>query len=643
MDCEHISYILNDDEYKVTAFDMTSTPRQILWALLEETPFSVGTVDIEKKVTLRVNTEATRRARVMQPLALVKREIEYYGYAIGIRKHRGNSQTVDIMKTENVKDISYSYNATEQRYSYSGDIVWGYVAGISVEEDQVRAKYISPSTYYDFNYKGKVNGTARNLSDYSDYAVNVYVVHDADYKVITCPIKADGTWESAMVYRETYTVKDTDDERNETGTTHTENVTYPLDITVGEGIKESRLAKGIKGKLEQISSYDEVTMERYVYDTDTEIKAEDGGYGYSYFEYFTVRLHSYSDAEYIRNAICNIWNCGGGKYMWYTNKVATGHKIGKVMQQVWRDGAVAFDAVGIAGAVMNLQKGRLPSSFLIPTDDTQYNKDGSNALGAYGYMLNSRTWAYDMGLVLLVFTTSGDYDICKEMLNRMKYEQNDDGSFNFSYDIYIGQLFDGYVRTGAMGWLVWGACYYTIESGNKDFVKMIKKARNWLVSKRITDSSDPRYGLMTGGYGNYNMEDYSYSGEEIEWCSVGHQCSALQALEGSSLVLKNKKYKETAELVRDSLFLKCYDRENGRLFQGINGDVPDKVWALDCTTWAGTLIFSVVHSSTAEACLETAGNVYLTQNKKIIQSREKDYYNTAYSDDETFSGFKSVQ
>ena len=523
--------------------------------------------------------------------------------------------------------------------SYSGDIVWGYVTGISVEEDQVRAKYISPSTYYDFDYKGKVTGTARNLSDFSDYAVNVYVVHDADYKVITCPIKADGTWESAMTYRETYTVKDKDEEGNETGTTHTEVVTYPLDITVGEGIKEFRLAKGKKGKWEQISSSDEVTVERYVYDADTEIKAEDGGYGYSYFEYFTVRLYSYSDAEYI-NDICKIWNCGGGKYMWYTNKAATGHKIGKVMQQVWREGAVAYDAVGIAGSIMNLQKGRLPASFLIPTDDPQYNKDGSNALGAYGYMLNSRTWAYDVGLALLVFTTSGDYDICVEMLKRMKYEQNDDGSFNFSYDIYIGQLFDGYVRTGAMGWLVWGACYYTLESGDRRFINMIKKAGDWLVSKQVTDTDDPRYGLMTGGYGSYDLENYSYSGEEIEWCSVEHQCSALQALEGCSLVLKNKKYKEAAELVRDSLFLKCYDRENGRFFQGINGGVPDKAWALDCTTWAGTLIFSVVHSSTAEACLETARSVYLTKDKKIIQSREKDYYNTTYSDDETFSGFK---
>lgn len=522
---------------------------------------------------------------------------------------------------------------------YSGDIVWGYVKGISVDEDQIRAEYISPSTYYDFSYNGKVSGTARNLTDFSGYAVNVYVIHDAAYKVITCPIASDGTWKSVMTYRETYTVKDKDEDGNETGTTHTEVVTYPLDISVGEGIKEFRLAKGITGRWETISSSDEVTVERYVYDSAEEIKAEDGGYGYNYFQYFTVRLYSYSDAEYI-NDICKIWNCGGGKYLWYTNKVASGHKIGKVMQQVLRDGAVAYDAVGIAGAIMNLQKGRLPASFLIPTDDPQYNKDGSNALGAYGYMLNSRTWAYDVGLALLVFTTSGDYDICREMLKRMKYEQNDDGSFNFSYDIYIGQLFDGYVRTGAMGWLVWGACYYTLESGNRDFAKMIKKSGDWLVSKQVTDSADPRYGLMTGGYGSYNMDDYSYSGEEIEWCSVEHQCSALQALEGCSLVLKNKKYKEAAELVRDRLFLKCYDRENGRFFQGVNGGVPDKAWALDCTTWAGTLIFSVVHSSTAKACLKTAGDVYLTKNKKIIQSSKKDYYNTAYSDSGTFSGFK---
>lgn len=30
---------------------------------------------------------------------------------------------------------------------------------------------------------------------------------------------------------------------------------------------------------------------------------------------------------------------------------------------------------------------------------------------------------------------------------------------------------------------------------------MIKKAGDWLVSKQVTDTDDPRYGLMTGGMG----------------------------------------------------------------------------------------------------------------------------------------------
>lgn len=195
--------------------------------------------------------------------------------------------------------------------------------------------------------------------------------------------------------------------------------------------------------------------------------------------------------------------------------------------------------------------------------------------GAYGYMLNSRCWSYDVGLALLVFSTSGDWDIVMEMLHRLKEDQNADGSWNFSYDIYIGKLFHDYVRTGAIGWVVWGICYAILQMGTfcdekHGFKKMLMKAGEWILSRQITDTKDPRYGLLRGGYGAYDSE-YRYSDVEIEWCSTEHQCSTLQALEGLSLVLNDKKYKEAAELVRDQLFLKCYDESNGRFYQGING------------------------------------------------------------------------
>ena len=286
---------------------------------------------------------------------------------------------------------------------------------------------------------------------------------------------------------------------------------------------------------------------------------------------------------------------------------------------------------------------RYPASFLIPEDDPQFSKEGNTAMGQYGYMLNSRCWAYDVGLALLVFATSGDFDICLEMLHRMKEDQNTDGSWNFSYDIYIGKLFHDYVRTGAIGWIVWGACYAILQMGTFGdeewgFREMLEKAGRWIISRQVTDPDDPRYGLLQGGYGAYD-NDYNYTAVEIEWCSVEHQCSTLQALEGLSLVMKSGEYKACAELIRDQLYLKCYDGENHRFYQGINGGEPDKAWALDCTTWAGMLISSVVHSETAKACLATAKEVYLTENQPLVQSMETDYYNQRYTSNETYSGF----
>ena len=140
--------------------------------------------------------------------------------------------------------------------------------------------------------------------------------------------------------------------------------------------------------------------------------------------------------------------------------------------------------------------------------------------------------------------------------------------------------------------------------------------------------------------GAYNMEDYSYIDTDIEWCSVEHQCSGLQALEGCALVLKNEKYKKAAELVRDQLILKCYDKENGRFYQGINGGIPDAAWALDCTTWAGSLVFSVVQDDASKACFSTARSVYLTEEKQIVKSSDQEHYNQTYSDSRSFTGFK---
>ena len=541
-----------------------------------------------------------------------------------------------IKRQLNVNDFKYQIAFSREYGSYfSEDVLWGTIDGLSDSEEQITPQYISTDEFYGYDYTGQVSGSAS-----ASGAVNVYVYRDNKYLVTTCPVKG-GRWISEATYRETYLVPDYDLETGEEIGEHEEVVYYTLPIEVQEGIKMFNYCTGYTSYWEDVSQpgaeYEKA--ERLVYTGTDEVSDEDGGSAYPYYTYFKVRLYSYSDTEYL-NDECKVYCTNDGTRLWFTENAVQGDKIAKLVQQVLRSGEIQYDVVAISGAISNITNGRLPASFLIPTDDPQYDKDGSKAKWKYGYCLNNRTWAYDVGLALLVFTTSGDYDICREMLNRMKYEQNYDGSFNFSYDIYIGQLFEGYVRTGAMGWLIWGMCYYTLETGDRSYVEMIEKGGDWMIGRQITDTNDPRYGLMTGGIGAYNMDDYSYIDTDIEWCSVEHQCSGLQALEGCSLVSKKSKYKKAAELVRDQLYLKCYDKSNGRFYQGINGGVPDGAWALDCTTWAGSLIFSVVNKECPQACIKTAMDVFLTSGKSIIQSSEQDHYNETYSSSSTFSGFK---
>ncbi len=179
---EHISYILNNDEYLTTAFEMTGTPKQILDALLMDTPLASGVVEPTQQVTLLVNREATRRALVMQLLALVDGEIEYSGYTIGIRNHVGSSEEIDVMRRANVTDISYSYNSTEQRYSFSLEL---YQKGALKLGDELRIKFAP----FGIDIHRRLVGMEWNPFNYKEVNITVgaYMptVSDSLYQLVT--------------------------------------------------------------------------------------------------------------------------------------------------------------------------------------------------------------------------------------------------------------------------------------------------------------------------------------------------------------------------------------------------------------------------------------------------------------------------
>lgn len=348
-------------------------------------------------------------------------------------------------------------------------------------------------------------------------------------------------------------------------------------------------------------------------------------------------MHAVGDTEHLTDN-CKIYHNVSGNKFFFSNKAYLGMKICKV---VIPNGTGGWSVIGLAGGISNATTGRFPASFLIPEDDPQYDKDGSTAQGAYGYLLNSRTFLYDVGLAFLVLAEAEEYTLCQKMLERLEIEQNSDGSFNFSFDIYIGVLFHHYVRTGSVGWLVWGICYYILKSGdyNPRWLNILDKAGVWICSQQITDENDERYGLLTCGYGSYNMDDYSYNDEKITLCSTEHNCSTLQALFGLSLIFDPTDridYGYRASLVKTGLMNTLWNRDADRFYQGVN----DPAWALDCATWAGIQSYNCINRIYAEKCENLSADVYTMTGKRIVQGTTKDRYNQKYYSNSTFDGFK---
>ena len=179
---EHVSYILNDEKYKVVSYDDSGTVLSHLQTLLSGTPFTVGIVDFSDEVTLKVNNETTRRSVIMQLIAMVGGEIEYDGYTIGIRKHVGKTTKTDIMATANVEDISYTHNAAEDNTNYSLSL---YQKGSLELGDELLLKFAP----LHINTESRIVGMEWNPFNYKEVSIAVgqYIptLNDSLYELIS--------------------------------------------------------------------------------------------------------------------------------------------------------------------------------------------------------------------------------------------------------------------------------------------------------------------------------------------------------------------------------------------------------------------------------------------------------------------------
>ena len=118
VECEHKSYELNNDEYKLTEFDFEGAPSECLISLLQGTSMTAGICDPTIPIKLKINRECTRRAALMQLIALCGGEIEYNGNEINIRSHRGSEEYLGIMDGRNVSDLTMETDSRSRTTNY---------------------------------------------------------------------------------------------------------------------------------------------------------------------------------------------------------------------------------------------------------------------------------------------------------------------------------------------------------------------------------------------------------------------------------------------------------------------------------------------------------------------------------------------
>lgn len=116
--CEHKSYELNNAEYNLTEFEFVGSPAECLIALLDGTSLTAGTCIPTIPTELKINRECTRRAALMQLVALCGGEIEYSGNEINIHSHRGSEGLIQIMDGRSVSNLTMETDSRSSTTNY---------------------------------------------------------------------------------------------------------------------------------------------------------------------------------------------------------------------------------------------------------------------------------------------------------------------------------------------------------------------------------------------------------------------------------------------------------------------------------------------------------------------------------------------
>jgi hypothetical protein len=245
-------------------------------------------------------------------------------------------------------------------------------------------------------------------------------------------------------------------------------------------------------------------------------------------------------------------------------------------------------------------------------------------LGRYG-----RTFTYDQALAAITWLMSDHPDRierARRLLAFLGSYQNwdspisgaENGSFGFSFN-NVGRFFvpNGnrdsfydmdYLRGGATGWAGYSFSFYQRLTTDLGFEAIARRTGDYLLTLQVMDPEDPRYGLLKGGYGAWNIETWRFQEGYKEWVSTEHHIDAYFFLRDLGRLTGDSRYQQAASLLLLRI-PRMWNERKGRLDQGIKQDctfVPNEGDALDASSWGAMFWLAVGDLRRAERSLAFA-------------------------------------
>ncbi len=224
--------------------------------------------------------------------------------------------------------------------------------------------------------------------------------------------------------------------------------------------------------------------------------------------------------------------------------------------------------------------------------------------------LSSRSFVYDNALYVLWALQQGRPAQARAVLLTLQSLQLPEGGWGFSFAFREDGFYNaGYLRAGAIAWVVYALAKYQAATGDLQFAPTLRRGCQWLLQ------AEGGTGLLRAGRGRWASDEAFDPDWPADFTATEHQIDgwfALTAAAAADPALATElALLAAAARIREQMLGVLWIHEQGRFAQGVASGVVDRVSALDASgTWGALWAHANGLNDRAAAALDHVSAVH---------------------------------